>query len=158
VWAKRLVPVTTAKKNAVKLWASGIALGEVGVGNGSVCATRRPNPICRRYAMELPSPPNGVTAFGVSASTIFAPTNSGVIPARAALGASSDGSIFIQPLCPTSLHHVDLGFNFGVRVKWEMSTGRAKPGKMEIRKSLMRWDQGTKVQWKKETHRIPRVR
>jgi hypothetical protein len=44
--AKRLAPVTTAKKNAVNVWASGIALGEVGAGNGSVCATRRPNPIC----------------------------------------------------------------------------------------------------------------
>ena len=35
----------------------------------------------------------------------------------ATLGASSDSSIFIQPLRPTSLHHVDLGFNFGGRVK-----------------------------------------
>jgi len=48
VWAKRLAPVTTAKKNAVKVCISGIALGEVGAGNGSACATRRPNPICWR--------------------------------------------------------------------------------------------------------------
>jgi hypothetical protein len=72
----------------------------------------------RPFPIKLPSPPNWVTAFGVSASTIFAPSNSEVNPARAALGSSSDGSIFIQPLFPTSLHHVDLGFNFGVRVKF----------------------------------------
>lgn len=57
------------------------------------------------------SPPNGVTAFGVSARTIFAPPNHGANPARAALGASCDGLILIQPLCPKSLPHIDLGFN-----------------------------------------------
>ena len=45
------------------------------------------------------------------------PPKNGVNPARAAPGALSDGSILIQPFCLTYLHHVDLGFNFGVRVK-----------------------------------------
>ena len=44
--AKRLAPVTTAKRNAVKVCANEMALGEVGAGNGMACATRAPKPIC----------------------------------------------------------------------------------------------------------------
>ncbi len=44
--AKRLAPVTTAKKNAEKVCANGMALSEVGTGNGMACATRTPKPIC----------------------------------------------------------------------------------------------------------------
>ena len=91
VWAKRLAPVTTAKKNAVKAWASEIALGEVGAANGRACMTCAPKPIYWKNAIKLSRPPNCATAFDASTSTIFAPPKNGVKVAGAGIEVAAGG-------------------------------------------------------------------
>jgi hypothetical protein len=104
VCAKRLAPVTTASKNAVNVCASGIALFEVGAGNGIALATRTPKPICSKKATKLIKPPKGVTAFGVSLIRIFVAPNNGLNAASTVLWAVSSWWFSIPtylPECPS---------------------------------------------------------
>jgi len=108
--------VITAKKKAAKVWANGMAFGEVGAGNGIAWATRAPKPTCWRKATKLQRPPKGVTALGVSAISTLAPPKSGVNAVVSVLWSVCSEFGFTQLTYLKSLFRFHPSFNFGVRV------------------------------------------
>ena len=80
-WAKAIGTGPTAKKISAK----GMALNEVGAGNGMAGAKRAPIPICCKKTPKLLSPPRGDTDLGVSSKRTFVVPKSGVPDVAAVL-------------------------------------------------------------------------
>ena len=93
--------------NAVKVWASGMALGLVNCQGRCVC-TCWANPRCSKKAMKLASPPKGVIALDVSAKTSLASPNSAVILAGVVLCKVGPGCLSINPYAHKPSHQATL--------------------------------------------------